>query len=100
MSEILVKNPPNALTISVVEPGSPAQRAGLRVGDLVRDINGKPILDILDYQFHTAESRLLFVVEREGKLFRFNVHKRAIHVLDLTFLYYLRYSSPPSTMHS
>src|SRR5258708_27271967 len=87
MSEILVKNPPNALTISVVEPGSPAQRAGLRVGDLVRDINGQQILDILDSQFHTAESRLLFVVEREGELFRFNVRKSEDQVPGLTFLH-------------
>src|SRR5438309_2340700 len=87
MSEILVKNPPNALTVSIVESGSPAERSGILAGDLVREINGKPILDILDYQFHTAESRLRFVVERGGELLRFNVRKSEDEVPGLTFLH-------------
>jgi putative radical SAM enzyme (TIGR03279 family) len=87
MSEILVKNPRNALTVSVVEPGSPAERGGIRAGDLVREISGKPILDILDYQFHTAESRLRFVVEREGELLHLNVRKSDEEVPGLTFLH-------------
>jgi putative radical SAM enzyme (TIGR03279 family) len=87
MSEILVKNPPNALTVSFVEPGSPADRGGIRVGDLVREINGKAILDILDYQFHTAESRLKFVVERDSELIRLKVQKSEDEVPGLTFLH-------------
>ena len=82
-----MKNPPNALTVSLVEPGSPAERAAIRPGDLVREINGKPILDILDYQFHTAENRLRFVVEREGELLTLQVRKSDDTVPGLTFLH-------------
>jgi putative radical SAM enzyme (TIGR03279 family) len=68
MSEILVKNPPNALTVSYVEPDSAAYRAGIRVGDLLREMNGRPMLDIVDYQFHSTEERLKCLIEREGEL--------------------------------
>jgi len=66
MSEILIKNV-NALTVSEVEPASPALRAGVQVGDLLQKINGKPVLDILDYRFLAAESRLLLSLERNGQ---------------------------------
>ena len=87
MSEILVKNPPNALTVSRVDPGSPAEKAGIRVGDLVREINGKRILDVLDYQFHTAENRLRFVVERDGELLSIPLRKADDEIPGLTFLH-------------
>src|SRR5581483_9762409 len=66
MSEILVKSV-NALVVSEVEEGSPAARAGVRVGDLLQKINGRPILDILDYRFHAADSRLRLTLERDGQ---------------------------------
>ncbi len=87
MSEILVKNPPNALTVARVEAGSPAEKAGIREGDLIRDINGNRILDVLDYQFHTAEDRLRFVVERYGQLITLSLRKREDEVPGITFLH-------------
>ena len=65
MSEIVLKNV-DALIVSEVEAGSAAERAGVRSGDLLREINGKPILDILDYRFHAAEKRLRLTIERDG----------------------------------
>lgn len=67
MSELRVQNPPNALTISAVEPGSAAARAGIRVGDLLHEMNGRPMLDVLDYQFHADKARLRCVIERGGE---------------------------------
>jgi putative radical SAM enzyme (TIGR03279 family) len=66
MSEILLKNV-NALIVSEVEAGSPAARAGVQAGDLLRQINNRPILDILDYRFHAADSRLRLTLERSGQ---------------------------------
>jgi putative radical SAM enzyme (TIGR03279 family) len=66
MSELIVKNPPNALIVDAVEPGSPAAQAGILPGDLLRSINGKPILDILDYHYHSTESHLRMHIERNG----------------------------------
>ncbi len=76
MSEIRVKNPPNALTVSHVEPGSAAARAGIQAGDLLREVNGRPMLDILDYQFHSTEVRLVCVAERDGRRKRIVIRKQ------------------------
>jgi putative radical SAM enzyme (TIGR03279 family) len=67
MSEIVLKNL-NALLVSDVEVGSAASRAGVRIGDLLREINGKPVLDILDYRFHSADAWLRLTIERDGQL--------------------------------
>ncbi len=75
MSELIVKNPPNALSVSHVEPESAADRAGFLVGDLLREINGKAILDILDYQFHSSDDKLDCRVERDGTNKRLVVRK-------------------------
>ena len=66
MSEIPVKHV-NALIVSEVEPKSPAERAGILVGDMVRHINDRPILDILDYRFHAAAARMSVDLERNGE---------------------------------
>jgi putative radical SAM enzyme (TIGR03279 family) len=41
--------------IARVRFGSPAWRAGLRPGDRVVAVNGRPVLDLLDWQWATAE---------------------------------------------
>ena len=69
MSEIFVKNL-NALEISAVEAESAAARAGVHAGDVLQLINERPILDILDYRFHAAESDLrLTLLRGEETLF-------------------------------
>jgi len=37
------------VVVTHVEPGSPAEEAGLRVGDLVREINRKPVTSVDDF---------------------------------------------------
>src|SRR5579883_3061534 len=74
MSEIFLKNM-NALIVSRVEPGSPAARAGIRAGDLLQQINGRPIIDILDYRFHAAESRLRAALTRDGQPLALTIRK-------------------------
>src|ERR1041385_2817722 len=87
MSELLVKNPPNALIVTSVDPSSPAARAGIRPGDLLRSINGHAILDILDYQFHSAEHRLAIEIDREGRVETRILKKAEDEVPGLTFLH-------------
>ena len=47
-----------AARIIEVMPGSPAYKAGVRPGEMLCAINGMEIRDVLDYKFHSYESRL------------------------------------------
>jgi len=84
MSEIPLK-PVNALIVSEIEPNSPAHRAGISVGDLVRRINERPILDILDYRFHAAAARMVVDLDRDGNPLTVMLRKRVDQDAGLSF---------------
>ena len=44
----------SAPVIGAIDPGSPAERAGLRVGDLITELNGRPILTDQEALTHVA----------------------------------------------
>src|SRR5436309_2119082 len=62
-----------------VEAGSLAERIGLRAGDEIHQLNGKPLLDVIDFQFNAAnigrrttiqtQNRALTFVRREWESF-------------------------------
>lgn len=86
MSEIFLKNI-NALLVSEVEEHSPAAQAGVLAGDLLRRINGRPVLDILDYRFYAASSRLRLDLEREGQALTLLLDKEEDEDAGLSFSY-------------
>ena len=54
--------------ITAVEPGSPAQRHGLKAGDILCAIGGEAIVDEIDYQALIASSRLkLQLIRKDGR---------------------------------
>ena len=51
--------------IKSIDPGSPAAGSRLAPGDLIEEINGHPVTDILDYKFYTYDARLRLLVEAQ-----------------------------------
>src|SRR5450759_3830843 len=41
--------------VEAVEPGSPAERAGIAPGDVVVRVDGEPVRDVIDWQWLTSE---------------------------------------------
>lgn len=69
-----------------VEPGSPAARGGVREGDALLAINGEPVVDLIDYEFLTANRTLqLRLLDGAGRERTVAVHKRETEPLGLSF---------------
>ncbi len=52
--------------IRVVCPGSPAYNAGLRAGDVIKKVQGRPIKDYLDWLLFTADDSFLVTVKKKN----------------------------------
>jgi regulator of sigma E protease len=58
------------VTLDEIQPGSPAQKAGLKPGDMVLSINGKPVVtwpQMVEFIQHTGGHSAHFSVHRDGK---------------------------------
>lgn len=76
--------------IRSVAPHSPAHRAGIRVGETLTHVNGKPIVDVLDYKFYTYEPRLEVQLEgADGSVRTVRVRKMEGEDMGLDFETYL-----------
>lgn len=65
-ASVSVAEQPPGVRIAEVEPGSPADRAGLRPGEKLLRINGRGIRDTVDFYFHGAHERLRVELESES----------------------------------
>jgi len=76
--------------IRAVEPGSPAAKAGVREGETLTHINGKPIVDVLDYKFYGYDPRLELTLRApDGAVRTVSVRKHEGQDLGLEFETYL-----------
>jgi serine protease Do len=62
------------VVITQVEPGSPASEAGLQTGDVIREVNRKPVKDVEDFMQKAEKAKdqdtvLLFVQRGQNNLF-------------------------------
>lgn len=71
--------------ISGVEHRSRADKAGIRAGDLLISINGKPIGDVLDFRFYLADEKIDVKVERNGVELDFYITKDTYDDIGLEF---------------
>ncbi len=80
-----------ASKIISVDEGSPAARAGLEAGEILLQIDGVAIRDVLDYKFYSYDARLtLQVLGQDGETVReVRVRKREGEPLGLNFEHYL-----------
>ncbi len=52
-------------TVLALEAGSPAQAAGVCIGDVLTHVNDAPVLDIVDFAFQCGGERVTLRVERQ-----------------------------------
>lgn len=79
-----------AVTIAAVEKRSPAARSRIKAGDTLLTINGRDIVDVLDYRFYMPDSRLTVTVETpKGKCRTLTIRKKPYVELGLVFDTYL-----------
>src|SRR5712671_4876116 len=68
-----------------VVPESPADRAGLQPGDLIRTINGHSIRDLVDYRFYVADEQLQIGFDRQQQELQVTLNKEADENLGVLF---------------
>ena len=77
------------VTVKSVEPDSLAFLAGIRPGDILLQINGHDIRDVLDYRFYLTEAKLKLLLHRGPELISASVHKKKYEDIGLDFETYL-----------
>lgn len=77
------------VTVTGVEKGSAAEKAGARAGDILLEINGHPIADVLDYRFYLAEKEVTLLLHRGEELVTLNINKGEYDDIGLDFETYL-----------
>ncbi|MEJ5251113.1 MAG: DUF512 domain-containing protein [Chthonomonadetes bacterium] len=84
MSELLARAY-RGLVIAEVEPGSLAEELGLRPGDAIWSVNGKRVMDTLDYRFRITEPQVEITVLRGEESLTFCIEKEPYDSLGIQF---------------
>lgn len=71
--------------ITGVLPHSRAERHGIRPGDILLEINGYPIRDVLDYRFRLADEVVLLKLHRGPELLDVKIRKSTYDDIGLEF---------------
>jgi putative radical SAM enzyme (TIGR03279 family) len=71
--------------IQHVAPGSLGAEIGIVPGDRIVKVNGRPLRDILDFQFYAAEEEVILEIERAGRLHQCEVERDLDEPWGLTF---------------
>jgi len=71
--------------INSIVPGSPADKAGVRAGDMLSSVNCHSVRDVLDYMYYAAETSVELEVVRDGETLDFHIEKDEYDDLGLEF---------------
>ena len=86
--------------ITHVQPGSIAEKLGLRAGDVMHAISGEPVIDQIDYQALTASSRFdMEIADDSGLIRTIHVRKQDWEPLGITLDQSIVSSPRPCTNH-
>ena len=64
-----------SMRVKSVDPGSPAQKAGIQPGTLLLSVDGNQLNDALDYQYYTASPSFQLAATIEGRLRYLDIQK-------------------------
>lgn len=64
------------LTINHITEGSIAHEIGIKRGDVIVDINGRTVRDVIDYMYYSREGSLNFKIQRGDKMHSFKISRR------------------------
>ena len=73
------------MRITAVEVPGIAGELGIREGDELLEVNGKRVLDSIDYRFHEGDPHLTLKVARDGELTVFDIEKDEGETLGIDF---------------
>jgi putative radical SAM enzyme (TIGR03279 family) len=71
--------------IASVTPGGPADLAGITPGDVLTHVNGRPVRDVIDVQFHAAEPDVCLTLQRGTKTLKLMLEKDIDDSLGIAF---------------
>lgn len=78
-----------AAKITGVAPDSLGEELELKPGDVLLQMNGQPVRDVIDYMYYEATSELSLLVEIDGEEVLFEIEKEPEEPLGLDFEDYL-----------
>jgi putative radical SAM enzyme (TIGR03279 family) len=73
------------MRITAVEVSGIAREVGIREGDELLEVNGKRVLDVIDYRFQEGDPHLTLKVARDGELTVFEIEKDEGETLGIDF---------------
>lgn len=75
----------NLNKVVAVKSGSLAEKAGVKVGDALLEINNKPVRDMIDYHFNASDDRVRLKIVRDEQVLELKVKNAAGEPLGLEF---------------
>jgi len=71
--------------VAAVAPASLAMELGIEPGDRVLGVNGRPLLDAIDFQFYAQAERVTLDVDRAGSIVRYQLELEGDEYWGITF---------------